>query len=70
LKLLQIQRDSARGREEESIRQLRRKDEEVQRIVSENTCLSTQLSQAITSKCEALMKLQNIERQEILLKNK
>ncbi|XP_065348247.1 nucleoprotein TPR isoform X2 [Cloeon dipterum] len=70
LKILHLQRDGIQLREKELLRQLRCKDEEVQRIVSENASLSAQLNSAITSKCDALLKMQNIEGREIQLNNK
>ncbi|XP_059479259.1 nucleoprotein TPR-like isoform X2 [Neocloeon triangulifer] len=70
VKLMHLQRDSAQSREKEVLRQLRCKDEEVQRIAIENKNLSAQLTLAITTKCDASLKLQSIEGREIELNNK
>jgi hypothetical protein len=63
-------KEAAQEREADVGNQLSRKDAELEEMTAENNSLSTQLSQLIASKCEAQVKLMQLERKEIELQNK
>jgi hypothetical protein len=70
VKTLKRLKEAAQERESDVGKQLSRKDAELEKMTAENNSLSTQLSQLIASKCEAQVKLMQLERKEIELQNK
>jgi hypothetical protein len=64
------ERDDMRLQAEELERQLQRREQELQRVLSENSTLSTQLTAAISAKCEALMQSQHVASKEAHLQHK
>lgn len=70
MRTLKRLKDAAQEREAEVGKQLTRKDAELEKMMAENSSLSTQLSQVIASKCEAQVKLMQLERKDIELQNK
>jgi hypothetical protein len=70
VKTLKRLKEAAQEREADVGKQLSRKDAELEKMTAENNSLSTQLSQLIASKCEAQVKLMQLERKEIELQNK
>lgn len=64
------ERDEAQLQAEEVERHLQRREEELERVLAENATLSTQLSNAISAKCEALLKSQHVVSKEAQLEHK
>lgn len=64
------ERDDMKLQAEEFARQLQRREQELQRVLAENSTLSAQLTSAIQAKCDAIMQSQSVTSKEVQLQHR